>query len=313
MRIEYHRTLIADHVRNQAIYDALKAQIAPGETSVADIGAGTGLIGLMAAKLGAREVFLYESEPVGAVAEEVLRANRAKGCTVFPFSSLDIDDPPQVDLVVSETLGNYAFEENMIETLNDAAARHLKPGGALLPSCVRQYVAPVIAPRLYDELSVWDNVGFGLDLSLAKEMSLNNVYVRAFKPDELFQPEGTVWDTVTFRAGPAKNSTKRKGDAEWTVQNDVTVYGLAYWWAAEFGTTSIIGTSPGDRQTHWEQLYFPCAKPMQIMGGEGIRALITSSSSFDAGTHLAWSVARTNGSGKVLERQKMDLDRGYLP
>ena len=51
MRIEYHRTLIADRVRNQAFETALRAVIKKGETTVADIGTGTGLLALMAAKL----------------------------------------------------------------------------------------------------------------------------------------------------------------------------------------------------------------------------------------------------------------------
>ena len=51
MRIEYHRTLIADRVRNQAFEGALRAVIEKGETTVADIGTGTGLLALMAAKL----------------------------------------------------------------------------------------------------------------------------------------------------------------------------------------------------------------------------------------------------------------------
>ena len=42
MRIEYHRTLVADRVRNAAFHAALKAVITPGETVVADVGAGTG-------------------------------------------------------------------------------------------------------------------------------------------------------------------------------------------------------------------------------------------------------------------------------
>ena len=50
MRIEYHRTLIADRVRNDAFKAALSRVIRKGETVVADIGAGTGLLGLMAAR-----------------------------------------------------------------------------------------------------------------------------------------------------------------------------------------------------------------------------------------------------------------------
>ena len=73
MRIEYHRTLIADRVRNAAFHEALKSVITPGKTVVADIGAGTGLLGVMAAKLGARDVFLYEAAEVAGVAAETIK------------------------------------------------------------------------------------------------------------------------------------------------------------------------------------------------------------------------------------------------
>ncbi len=118
MRIEYHRTLIADKVRNEAFYKALKAVIVPGKTVVADIGAGTGLLGLMASKLGAKEVYLFETAEVAGVAAKILKANGAKNCHLFPCHSTEFQDPPRADVVVSETLGNYAFEENMIDTLS---------------------------------------------------------------------------------------------------------------------------------------------------------------------------------------------------
>ncbi|MEO1283147.1 MAG: hypothetical protein AAFV69_15620, partial [Pseudomonadota bacterium] len=47
--------------------------------------------------------------------------------------------------------------------------------------------------------------------------------------------------------------------------------------------------------------------------GEGVKAMVKSSSSFEMGTHLAWTLACTDPTGKVLQRQKMDLDKGYLP
>jgi hypothetical protein len=42
MRIEYHRVLLADRVRNAALHAALRHAIVKGRTTVADIGAGTG-------------------------------------------------------------------------------------------------------------------------------------------------------------------------------------------------------------------------------------------------------------------------------
>ncbi|RZI38071.1 ribonucleotide-diphosphate reductase subunit beta, partial [Herbaspirillum sp. HC18] len=60
MRIEYHRTLLADRVRNAAFHAALSKVIRKGESTVADIGTGTGFLGFLAAKLGAARVDMYD-------------------------------------------------------------------------------------------------------------------------------------------------------------------------------------------------------------------------------------------------------------
>ena len=312
MRIEYHRTLIADHVRNQAFHDALARTIRKGETTVADIGAGTGLIGLMAAKLGAREVILYEAAEVAGVADATLRANRARGCHLMPCHSTEMEDPPRVDLVVSETLGNYAFEENIIATLADAERRHLKDGGVIIPSRIRQFVAPVIADRIHRELTVWDDVGFGLDLSVAREMSLNNVYVRTFAADELLggSAAAKVWDEVALGTD---TRGARKGEASWTLDQAQTIYGFGYWWEADLIAGVTLSTAPDAPRTHWEQLYFPLTKPMAVDAGESVLIALRSKSSEETGTHLGWTAVHFNRDGASKTRQAMDLDKGWIP
>lgn len=312
MRIEYHRTLIADRVRNRAFHDALSRTIKPGETTVADIGAGTGLIGLMAAKLGAREVILYEAAEVAGVADVTLKANKARGCHLMPCHSTEMEDPPRVDLVVSETLGNYAFEENIIATLADAERRHLKDGGLIIPSRVRQLVVPVVSDRIHRELTLWDDVGFGIDLSAARDMSLNNVYVRTLGRDDLLDQGAAakVWDEVTL--GTDKRGA-RKGEASWTLDRAQTIYGFAYWWEAELIPGVVLSTAPDAPRTHWEQLYFPMLKPMPIAEGEALLVTLRSKSSEDEGTHLGWTAVHFDRDGASKTRQAMNLDKGWIP
>lgn len=318
MRIEYHRTLIADRVRNRALFAALKAVIRKGETVVADIGAGTGLIGLMAARLGAKHVYLYEMAEVAAVAAEVLKQNRVRNCELMPCSSLEMVDPPRADVVISETLGNYAFEENMIETLADARARHLKSGGTIIPQRVRQFVAPVIADRVDRELRAWsgvgDDLGVAIDLGVAQRMSLNNIYVRTLRPSELLEDGASAveWDAIEFNSG-RRMSGNRSGEASFRIGSDTSIYGLAVWWEAELVEGVVLSTAPDAEATHWEQLYFPLLTPMRCQGGETLKVSISSRSSEAEGTHLAWKAARLDPGGKVVERQALDLDKGYLP
>ena len=312
MRIEYHRTLLADRVRNTAFHEALRRVIVKGKTTVADIGAGTGFLGFLAAKLGAKRVDMYEAADVAAVARKLLRHNRLSNCRIAEVHSTDVANPDRVDVVVSETLGNYPFEENIIETMNDARARFLNPDGVVVPRAVEQFACPVTAERYYRELAAWDRVGFGLDFEPARTMTLNNIYVRLFRPADLLgnAAEARPWDKVMF---DRRNRTTRSGEANWALNKHTTVYGLALWWSAELVEGVSLATGPRDARTHWEQLYLPALQPITIEPGQVLRARLRSTTSFERGTNLTWTLAVEDGAGRELSRQALDLEKGFLP
>lgn len=312
MRIEYHRTLISDRVRVQAFHRALERVIRKGETVVVDIGTGTGLLAFLAARLGAKKVYAYEMAEIGAVAEKLKALNRMRNVELIPGRSTDIIDPPKGDVVVTETLGNLALEEFLVETTNDARARHLAAGGVLIPESVAQLASPVIAPRLRDALTVWDRVGYGLDMGPARVMSLNNVYIRSLEARELLDQgrSAIVWDRVDFRV---PNRLARKGTASWTMRRPETVHGLAIWWEATLVPAITLSTSPLAEPTHWEQLFFPALEPLQLEAGESLEVEIKTRSTHEGGTDIAWSFRSISAKGRERARQALSLAKGFLP
>jgi len=313
MRIEYHRTLLADKVRNAAFHVALARVIRKGETTVADIGTGTGFLGFLAAKLGARRVDMYETAEVAEVARRLLRHNRLSNCRIAEVHSTDVAEPDRVDVVVSETLGNYPFEENLIATLNDAHARFLAPGGVIIPHAVEQCVCPVVSERFHRELLLWDEVGYGLDFAPARAMSLNNIYVRWFEADDLLESgkAAKVWDRVAL---DRRNKTTRAGEASWRAARKTTFYGVALWWTAELVAGGVrLSTGPLEPRTHWEQLYLPALSPILVGAGQTFTARLRSTTSYEKGTNLTWTLAVSDASGREVLRQSLDLEKGYLP
>ena len=312
MRIEYHRSLIADRLRITAFERALAKTIVKGESIVVDIGTGTGLLAFIAAKLGAKKVYAYEMNEIGAVAEKLKTLNKLRNVELIPGRSTEIIDPPRGDIVVTETLGNFALEEFLVETMNDARARHVKPGGVLIPGAVEQFVCPVTGPRLYQELTAWDRLGHGLDFTPARVMSLNNVYIRIIKPDELLEAGKATerWDQLDFTVA---NRMARKGTTQWRMRKAQTVYGVGIWWTAVLAEGVALTTSPLSEPTHWEQLFFPALEPLRLEAGETLAAEIRSKSSEEAGTDIAWSLAVTTAKGKERTRQALSLTKGFLP
>ncbi len=309
MLIEFHRAMLADGVRNTAFHEALRRVIVPGQTTVADIGCGTGLLAFLASRLGARQVHCYEHSPVIELAERLAEANRIRNLVFYPEHSTAILDPEPVDVVVSETLGNFAYEENILETMRNAR-RFLKPGGTLIPQRIEQHVAPVVTDRIHAELEAWDRVGFGLDFGLAKTASLNNLYVRTIRPDDLLDAPDAAqcWDRATLGARAA---SVRTGDTRWVGQRPATVYGFALWWRCELVPGVTLATGPGDRPTHWEQLYLPTLRPVRLARGDELSLRLRSDSSRE-GVAIRWQIGhRPAGTDRVLT-QRLDMRRGDL-
>lgn len=147
--VPFHDALLADRVRNRAFERALRARVRPS-TTVLDIGSGTGLWAIAAARLGARRVVAVEKEPwLVSVIEELARENGvAERVEVVLGDSRRIRLGRRFDLIVSETVGNEAFDEGMLAILADARRRFLRAGGAVIPHAVALAAAPVRAPAL---------------------------------------------------------------------------------------------------------------------------------------------------------------------
>ncbi len=309
MLIEYHRNLLSDKVRHDAFHNALKGVIKKGETVVADIGSGTGLMGFLASQLGAKDVYLYEYGDVMGLSKRLAKDNKIKNLHFVHGHSTEMKNPAPVDVIVSETLGNYAFEEHMIATIENAK-RFLKPGGTIIPQRVEQFACPITDDRFFKELSAWDDVGFGLDFEAAKTMSFNNIYVRAFGAKDLLDGSKAAqrWDNVDFRE---KNSNDRRGKAEWKLKEETTIYGLAVWWNCELVPGIELSTGPLAPKTHWEQLYFPVLEPVEAKKGDTLSVALSSQSTYEAGTTIRWNINLQKADGATI-KQSMDLTKGFL-
>jgi SAM-dependent methyltransferase len=308
MSIEFHRRMLTDRVRHEAFREALRRTIRPGESTVADVGAGTGILAILARELGAREVWLYDPGPVLQLAEVIAARNGVDGLRFVPEHSLGVANPPQVDVVVAEVFGNFAYEENVLETLRDAH-RFLVPGGTLIPRSIVQWTAPVRTERFDSDLRSWRDVGFGLDFSDAERVSRNNMYVFAIEPDDLLAVPPASWDTATFHANV---SSRRAGRVAWNLESAADVFGLALWWECALVPGVSLSTSPFSSRTHWDQIYLPLLEPLALQRGDQLAIEIScETGGGESGIEVRWTVEQRRG-GASLRRQSLDIRDGFV-
>ena len=138
-----HQELLEDSVRNRAFYSALRKRI-NADSTVLDIGAGTGLWAIAAAKLGAKKIVAIErDEQLAALIRNLVRENKVGNrIEIVQADSREVTLGRDFDVIISETIGNLGFDEQIHPILIDARKRFLKRGGLLIPASVALTAAP---------------------------------------------------------------------------------------------------------------------------------------------------------------------------
>ena len=106
--------LLLDTRRVGLFKQALAQSIGPDDV-VADVGSGSGVLAVLAAQAGARRVFAVERGPMAELAEQIVRENGLQErITVIRGEARDVTFPEPPSLMVSETLGVFGADEDIV-------------------------------------------------------------------------------------------------------------------------------------------------------------------------------------------------------
>lgn len=141
-----HARMLHDQRRTSDYLAALQAAVQPGDV-VLDIGTGSGVLAIAAARAGARHVYAVEASDIADVAERVFSRNGVQDrVSLIRGWSREIELPERADVLVAEVIGNEPFEEEILETTLDARRRLLKPGARLIPHTLELLAHPLLIP-----------------------------------------------------------------------------------------------------------------------------------------------------------------------
>ena len=142
-----HACMLHDERRTGDYLAALAAAVRPDDV-VLDIGTGSGVLAVAAARAGARQVYAVEASDIADVAQRVFEANGVRDrVTLVPGWSRQVDLPEPATLLVAEVIGNEPLEEEILETTLDARRRLLAPGARLIPQTLTLFARPVLMPE----------------------------------------------------------------------------------------------------------------------------------------------------------------------
>ena len=170
----WHFSMLSDNSRVEAFQKAIQSKVRLGDL-VLDIGTGSGLLAMFAAKAGASHVFACEGVPLLAQkAREIIAANGFSECiSVLDKWSMDLvvgaDLPEKADVLISEIVDHVLIGEGIIPTFEHALAELVKPAARIIPECGRLFLSAFECDELHTSNCVSE--AGGLDISQFNEFS----------------------------------------------------------------------------------------------------------------------------------------------
>lgn len=274
--LEYHRGLLDDPHRMAAYEKAIRALVRPGDR-VLDLGAGTGILSMLAARRGAARVYAVESMAVAGFARQLVEANQLSDRVQILHGDILELEPPEtpVDLVISDFMGRFVVDDGMFPAVR-AAQRWMHEHTRFCPASLEMKVAPV-GDFHFHAVDFFDDPVYGLDLSLARRYTLNYGYYAGLRPAALMATEQNL-DVLRPPALP----TRIDHTLRFELQRGGRLQGLAGWFEAELAPDVTLSTRPGIG-THWGQYLFPLP-PTEVRPGDVVDVRLW----IEEDTHLVW-------------------------
>jgi predicted RNA methylase len=199
---QIHVAMLNDRKRTDSYLKAISEVVRPGDV-VVEIGTGTGVLAVGAARAGARKVYAIESSGIGEMAKAVFAANGlADRITLINGWSTQVDLPERADVLISEMIGDEPLGERVIEVTTDAVKRLLKPGARLIPNHLKVCGVPVTIPDevimkhsfTHKSVHEWQR-SYGITFNPLAEIVRKEPYmfkIKAYKARDWKQLSGSV-------------------------------------------------------------------------------------------------------------------------
>ncbi|KAJ2810159.1 hypothetical protein H4S07_002833 [Coemansia furcata] len=172
---DIHMQMLQDKVRTEGYRDFIydNKDVFKGKV-VLDVGCGTGILSMFAARAGAAKVIAVDNSDIIHKARANVIENKLEGVITLVKGKIEDLELPvdKVDIIISEWMGYFLLFEAMLDSVLVARDRFLAPGGLLAPSASYIYLTAISDEEyINDQINYWDSV-YGFKMSAMKSTGL---------------------------------------------------------------------------------------------------------------------------------------------
>jgi len=275
---EWHFSMLADVKRNGAYEKAINKVITPDST-VLDIGTGSGLLAMMAARAGAKHVTACEAcRSIANSAKKIVSQNGLdEKIKVINKSSKSLklgeDMDSRANVLVSEILDTGLLGEHVLPTYRHAIEHLVTDNAIIIPASAKIICTLVELPKLTKSFPIKEVCGFNLsEFNELRSKHVSQTINLSFE-EHVFVSDEIMALEISFSNLPPKadylnpNKTLIKTKAAQAGRIDAIVY----WFDLCIYDDIIFSTRPERRDLkHWKQAIYYLDNSREVSEGEEI-------------------------------------------
>jgi tetratricopeptide (TPR) repeat protein len=268
----WHARMLNDTPRNDAFERAIQAAVAREgrHARILDIGAGSGLLSMMAARAGAANIVACERVPIIAeAAERIVALNGLdRAIRVISKASNDLavgkDLEGPADILVSEIISSDLLAENVLDTFQDAHLRLLRKGATIIPRAATA-VGCLVESEVLDKYAAV-NVVSGFDASPFAELAPSRLLIHGIMTS--WRRLSDDFDLVRIDLTESKHQAVIQERAV-TVREDGQAVGVVQWINLDLADGVSFANHPDQYfDGGWLQVLHTFPKPIRVVRGQ---------------------------------------------
>ncbi|KAK9449302.1 S-adenosyl-L-methionine-dependent methyltransferase [Limtongia smithiae] len=275
-----HEEMLKDETRTLSYRNAIYQNAHMFRDKVVlDVGCGTGILSMFAARAGARHVIGVDMSTIIDMARKIVDVNGlSEKITLLKGKMEEVVLPfEKVDIIISEWMGYFLLYESMLDTVLLARDKYLAPDGLIFPDRASLHIAGIEDGEYKEEkIGFWSDV-YGFDFSPFQPLALteplvDTVDVKAVVTDSCRILDLDLYTVTKEDLEFASNFTLRAR------RNDF-VHAFIAWFDIEFSKCHKpirFSTGPHAKYTHWKQTVFYTNSVITLNYGETLTGRLTS-------------------------------------
>ena len=269
--LDEHLSYVGDATRLDLYKIAIAKTVSPRD-SVADLGCGTGILGLLCLQAGAGHVYAVDDSAMINIAQEsMMRAGQADHATFIRGKSSQIELPERVDVVICDHVGYFGFDYGVVGFFEDARRRFLKPGGTLIPSKIRLNVAAAGSQKCSAVANGWQAEQIPPEFQWLNCYSINAKHAVMLVPDDVLGPPVVLGDIDLY----AENPEFFSWSAELPIEREAAMHGLAGWFECELAEDVWMTNSPlAEKPIQRPRAFLPIGEAVSVKAGDIVKVTI---------------------------------------